>query len=115
MSCTAASRVEALPAEVAVREAAGIPSGINACVGLLFKDAGDRCRPGSEVLVCHPEPSRTKFPGTLAFQTSNAYLNTNKGEKRFFFLSPWYQGGRFAGFAEKSFEVPGKIPQLVKE
>jgi len=115
MSCTAASRVEALPAEVAAWEAAGILSGMNTCAGMLFKDAGDGCRPGSEVLACHPEPSRTKFPGTLAFQTSNAYLNTNKGEKRFFFLSPWYPGGRFAGFVETSFVVPGKIPQLVKE
>ena len=115
MSCKAASWVEGLTAEVTVCDAAAILIEMNAFAGLLFKDAGGGSLLGSDALACHPEPSRTKFAGMLAVQNSNVYLNTEKGEKRFFFQSPWYPGGQFAGFVEFSFEVPGEIPQLVKE
>jgi len=115
MSCKAASWVEGLPAEITVCDAAGRLIEMNACAELLFKEDGGGSLLGSNALACHPEPSRTIFAGMLADHTSHVYLNTEKGEKRFFFQSPWYEGGRFAGFVEISFEVPGEISQLVKE
>jgi len=115
MSCSAASWVQDLPAEITVCDAAGILIEMNARAELLFKDDGGGSLLGTDVLACHPEPSRTKFAGMLAVPNPNAYLSTEKSEKRFFFQSPWYRAGRFAGFVEISFEVPGEIPQLVKE
>jgi hypothetical protein len=51
----------------------------------------------------------------LENQTANAYFNTENGEKRFFFQSPWYQDGRYAGFVEISFHVPEIIPHFIRE
>lgn len=115
MSCKAASWVEELPVEITVCDANGMLIEMNARAELLFKDDGGGSLLGSDALACHPEPSRTKFAGMLAVQDCNVYLNTEKGENRFFFQSPWYKGGQFAGFVEISFEVPGEIPPLVKE
>jgi hypothetical protein len=115
MSCSTASWVQDLPAEITVCDASGVLIEMNAQAELIFKDDGGGSLLGTDALACHPEPSRTKFAGMLEVQNPNAYLNTEKGEKRFFFQSPWYIAGRFAGFVEISFEVPGEIPQLVKE
>ena len=81
-------------------------------------DTAARCerdKTRANVLACHPEPSRSKLEGMLDKQTANAYFNTENGEKRFFFQSPWYKEGRYAGFVEISFEVPENIPHFIRE
>lgn len=76
----------------------------------LFAEDGGPGLLGSNVLDCHPEPSRTKLAGMMENQISNAYFNTEDGEKRFFFQAPWYRDSQYAGFVEISFEVPEEIP-----
>jgi hypothetical protein len=115
MSYIYASWVEELPAEVTVCDKAGTLIEMNSCAAELFKEDGGRGLIGSDALACHPEPSRSKFAGMLVKPSQNAYLNTEKGEKRFFFQSPWNLKGRFAGFVEISFEVPETIPHIVEE
>lgn len=88
MSCTAPSWVEELPAEITVCYANGMLIEMNASAELLFKDDGGGSLLGSEALACHPEPSRTKLVGMLAVQDCNVYLNTEKGENRFFSNHP---------------------------
>ena len=107
--------VEEFPAEVTVCDTTGTLLGMNACAGQLFEEDGGKSLLGTGALDCHPEPSRTKFSGLLAMPEVNVYFSTEKGEKRFFFQSPWYKDGRFAGYVEISFEVPGAISHLAKE
>ena len=70
---------------------------------------------GTNVLACHPDPALASWKACWQSQTANAYFNTENGEKRFFFQSPWYQDGRYAGFVEISFEVPEEIPHFIRE
>ncbi len=107
--------VKELPAEVTVCDSGGMLLEMNAEATLLFKEDGGRDLLGSDILDCHPDPSRGKLIRMLEQQTTNAYFNTEKGEKRFFFQSAWFKDGQYAGFVEISFGVPQEIPHFVRE
>jgi hypothetical protein len=107
--------VKELLAEVMVCDTTGTILEMNAEAEALFDDDGGRGLLGLNVLTCHPEPSRSKLERMLAKPVVNAYFNTENGEKRFFFQSPWYQNGQYAGFVEFSFEVPENIPHFIRE
>ncbi len=106
--------VKELPAEVMVCNTDGTVLEMNAEAESLFAEDGGRGLLGSNVLDCHPEPSRSKLAGMLEKQLSNAYHETEDGEKRFFFQSPWYRDGKYSGFVEISFTVPEEIPHFVR-
>jgi hypothetical protein len=108
------SWVKELPAEILVCSADGIILEMNAEAELLFAADGGRGLLGSNVLDCHPEPSRAKLEGMMAKQVSNAYFNTEVSEKHFFFQAPWYKDGQYAGFVEISFEVPEELPHFLR-
>jgi transcriptional regulator with PAS, ATPase and Fis domain len=107
--------VEELPAEVMVCDTTGTILEMNAEAEILFAEDGGRSLTGTNVLACHPDPARGKLEGMLEKQTINSYFNTEKGEKRFFFQSPWYKEDRYAGFVEISFRVPEAIPHFIRE
>lgn len=103
------------PAEIMVTDTTGFILEMNASAETIFDADGGRRLLGKDVLSCHPESARIKLAGMMEKQKMNMYFNTEKGEKRFFFQSPWYRDGRFAGFVEISFEVPGEIPHFIRE
>jgi len=107
--------VRELPAEIMVCDPSGTIIEMNIQAEELFAEDGGRDLLGCDVLDCHPDPARSKLEGMLDKQTANSYFNTENGEKRFFYQSPWYKENRYAGFVEISFEVPGKIPHFVRE
>ena len=107
--------VKELPAEIMVCDSGGIILEMNAQAGVLFAEDGGRDLLGANVLDCHPDPERGKLEGMLKKQTANSYFNTENGEKRFFFQSPWYKEGCYAGFVEISFGVPQDIPHFIRE
>jgi PAS domain-containing protein len=104
-----------LPAEVIICDPDGLILEMNKAAEKLFAADGGSALLGANVLDCHPDPSFGKLEQMLEKQIPNAYFNTENGEKRFFFQSPWYQDGRFAGFVEISFEVPEIIPHFIRE
>jgi hypothetical protein len=112
---TDAPWVKELPAEVMVCDPNGIILEMNDHAGVLFASDGGTSLLGANVLDCHPDPSLTRLKGMLADQSANCYFNTEAGEKRFFFQSPWYQDGRYSGFVEISFTVPESIPHFIRE
>jgi len=108
------SWVEKFPAEIMACGADGVILELNAEAESLFAADGGRGLLGSNVHDCHPEPSRAKLEGMMAKQVSNAYYNTENGEKRFFYQAPWYKNGQYAGFVEISFEVPEEVPHFLR-
>jgi hypothetical protein len=107
--------VREFPAEVMVCDPAGLILEMNAAAEALFAGDGGRSLLGKNVLACHPGPALGKLEGMLAGQTANAYFNTENGEKRFFFQSPWFKQGRYAGFVEISFTVPEEVPHFTRD
>jgi PAS domain-containing protein len=107
--------VQELPAEVMLCDPDGLILAMNAAAQVLFAKDGGRDLLGRNVLACHPHPARGKLERMLKQQTANAYFNTEHGEKRFFFQSPWYRDGHYAGFVEISFVVPEGIPHFIPD
>jgi hypothetical protein len=104
--------VEELPAEVTVCGTLGTIHEMNSEAERLFAADGGAGLLGTNVLDCHPEPYRTRLTALMDKQIMNAYFNTEDGEKRFFFQSPWFENDHYAGFVEISFTVPGDIPHF---
>jgi hypothetical protein len=104
--------VKELPAEITVCTAGGTIVELNACAVELFQEDGGRQLLGTNLLDCHLEPARAKLAGMLEKPVPNPYFETEKGEKRFFYQSPWFQNGEYAGFVEISFPVSGQLPHF---
>lgn len=107
--------VKELPVEIMVCDSGGIILEMNTQAGVLFAEDGGRDLLGTNMLGCHPEPALGKLEGMLDKHTTNAYFNTENDEKRFFFQSPWYKDGQYAGLVEISFGVPEEIPHFIRE
>jgi transcriptional regulator with PAS, ATPase and Fis domain len=114
MTDTHHSWVKELPADIMVCGADGIILEMNAKAESLFAADGGRGLLGSNVLDCHPEPSRAKLEEMMDKQISNVYYNTENGEKRFFYQAPWYKDGQYAGFVKISFEVPKEVQHFLR-
>jgi transcriptional regulator with PAS, ATPase and Fis domain len=69
---------------------------------------------GTNVLDCHPEPSRTKLKDILEERRTNAYTIEKAGVKKLIYQAPWYMDGRYAGVVELSLEIPFDLPHFVR-
>jgi transcriptional regulator with PAS, ATPase and Fis domain len=75
---------------------------------------GGRKLIGSNVLDCHPEPSRTKTERLLAARQKNIYTIEKNGVKKFVYQSPWYRNDQYAGFVELVLEIPFELPHFIR-
>lgn len=80
----------------------------------LAKDGGRKLR-GTNVLDCHPEPSKTKFKKIMAERKTNVYTIEKRGVKKLIFQAPWTSGGKYRGFVELSLEIPFEMPHFVRK
>lgn len=60
---------------------------------------------GSNLLDCHPEPSRSKLIEMLKQPAENMYTTENNGVKKMIVQTPWMQGEQFCGIVELSFTL----------
>ena len=106
--------IKELSAEIMVCDTKGVILDMNDEAAALFSQEGGTGLLGKNILDCHPEPSLSKLTGLMEGQESNAYYNTEGGEKRFFFQSPWFQDSVYSGFVEISFRAPENIPHFIR-
>jgi transcriptional regulator with PAS, ATPase and Fis domain len=70
---------------------------------------------GTNLLDCHPEPSRTKLSEMLKTPTTNTYTIEKAGIKKIIHQSPLYENGVFSGLIEMSFELPYSLPHFIRD
>jgi transcriptional regulator with PAS, ATPase and Fis domain len=70
---------------------------------------------GTNLLDCHPEPSRSKLAEMLKTPLVNTYTTEKAGIKRIIHQSPLYDNGAFSGIIEISFELPDSLPHFMRE
>lgn len=107
--------IEEFPAAVTVTDAQGIILEMNDKAVETFAADGGLGLIGTNVLDCHPEPSRSKLEGMMAAQQGNVYTIEKNGKKELIFQTPWYQDGRYAGFVEMTVEIPCDLPHFVRD
>ena len=76
---------------------------------------GGRALLGTNVLDCHPEPSKTKLKEIMAERKTNVYTIEKRGVKKMIFQAPWTRNGRYRGIVELSLEIPFEMPHFVRK
>jgi transcriptional regulator with PAS, ATPase and Fis domain len=69
---------------------------------------------GTNLLDCHPEPSRSKLEKMLKEPSTNTYTIEKAGIKKIIHQSPLYENGVFSGMIEMSFVLPHSLPHFIR-
>jgi transcriptional regulator with PAS, ATPase and Fis domain len=103
------------PGAVTVCDTEGRILEMNAASRLVFAaDGGDKLI-GTNVLDCHPEPSRSKLRAMMAERRANVYTIRKNGRKKLIYQAPWFRDGAYAGFVELSLEIPLDMPHFERD
>jgi len=79
-----------------------------------FAKYGGAALLGTNLLDCHPEPSKSKLQEMLKTPAENMYTTEKNGVKRIVFQTPWMQNGRFSGVVELSFQLQPGMPHFAR-
>ena len=107
--------VKGFPAAVTVCDTEGRILEMNDKSIEVFAADGGAALIGTNVLDCHPEPSRTKLRGMMDGRTANVYTIRKNGKKKLIYQAPWHQDGVYAGFVELSLEIPWELPHFDRD
>ena len=107
--------IREFPGAVTVCDADGIILEMNERAIAAFAKDGGAALLGTNVLACHPEPSRTQLARMLASPARNAYTIEKNGVRKLIYQSPWFEAGVYRGFVELSLEVPEALPHFVRQ
>jgi transcriptional regulator with PAS, ATPase and Fis domain len=107
--------VQEFGAGVTVCDVEGIILEMNDRSAQMFKERGGRALLGSNVLDCHPEPSRTKLRSLMEKRQASTYTTEKKGRRKLIHQAPWYRGGQYAGFVEIVLALPDAMPHFIRD
>ncbi|MCD4672226.1 MAG: PAS domain-containing protein [Anaerolineaceae bacterium] len=60
---------------------------------------------GSNLLDCHPEPSRSRLKEMMKSLESNTYIIEDQGMKKLITQKPWFEQSKYCGFIEIQIEM----------
>lgn len=80
-----------------------------------FQADGGRALIGTNLLACHPEPSRSLVADLLASPRINAYTIEKRGVRKLIYQAPWSRNGVVSGLVEFSLEIPETMPHFVRQ
>lgn len=104
-----------LPGDITVCDADGIILEMNDGAARTFEQDGGQALVGTNLLDCHPEPSRTKVRQMLKSGQVNAYTVQKDGVKKLIYQTPWYEDGKYRGLVEISLVLPDPLPHHVRD
>jgi len=65
---------------------------------------------GTDVLACHPEPSRTQLADMYRDSQPNHYTIQKNGRRKIIHQLPLFDGPSFKGYVEISIPIPDQLP-----
>lgn len=80
-----------------------------------FESDGGEKLIGTDILDCHPEPSKTTLKKLMEERTVNCYSIEKNGIKKLIYQSPVFENGKYSGFIEFSFEIPFELPHFIRK
>jgi transcriptional regulator with PAS, ATPase and Fis domain len=107
--------VKEFPGSVTVCDTEGRILEMNERSREVFAADGGAALVGTNVLDCHPEPSRSKLAGMMKDRRANIYTIRKKGKKKLIYQAPWYRDGVYAGFVELALEIPWDMPHFDRD
>lgn len=79
-----------------------------------FEKYGGEKLLGSNLLDCHPEPSKSKLAAMLKNPVDNMYTTEKNGVKTIIYQSKWSKNGVYGGIVEISFRLQNDMPHFVR-
>jgi PAS domain-containing protein len=107
--------VDSFPGSITVCDREGLIIEMNPASEQAFAEDGGLGLLGTDVLDCHPEPSRTKLSQMMATQQANIYTSERAGQKKLVCQVPWYKDGVYAGFVELMVKLPQDMPYFIRD
>jgi transcriptional regulator with PAS, ATPase and Fis domain len=107
--------IKDFPGAVTVCDAEGRIVAMNDRALEVFAADGGAKLIGTDILDCHPEPSRSKLKGMMDERRTNVYTIQKSGKKKLIFQAPWFVKGTYAGFVELSVEIPWDMPHFNRD
>jgi PAS domain-containing protein len=107
--------VRQFPGSVTVCDVRGIVVEMNDRAAEAYREFGGKALIGTNLLDCHPEPSRAQLEQMLATGARNVYTIEKGGVRKLIYHAPWYRGGAYAGLVELALEIPASMPHFVRE
>jgi PAS domain-containing protein len=104
-----------LPSAITVCDAEGVILEMNDRSCAAFADDGGAALIGTNLLACHPEPSRTRLAEMLRTGRSNTYTIEKEGVRKLIHQSPWYDRGVYRGFVEFAIVLPSELPHFKRD
>jgi transcriptional regulator with PAS, ATPase and Fis domain len=80
-----------------------------------FQEDGGEKLIGTDILDCHPEPSKTTLKNLMDERKVNCYTIEKNGIKKLIYQSPTFSNGVYSGFIEFSIEIPFKLPNFIRK
>lgn len=100
---------------ITVTDADGIITEMNPkSIATFAADGGDKLI-GSDVLACHPEPSRSILASMYKTQQPNHYTISKNGQKKVIHQIPLFKAGEFHGYVEISIPIPDQLPHFERD
>jgi len=106
--------IKEYPGAITLCDKDGILLEMNDAAEKIFEEDGGRALIGTNLLDCHPEPSKSKLRDMLENQTGNTYTIEKKGKKKIIHQTPWFENGEYKGFIELSFELPLEMKHFIR-
>lgn len=103
------------PGAITVCDAEGRITAMNDRSAETFASDGGAKLLGTNVLDCHPEPSRSKLEGLLKSGKANVYTIEKLGRKKLIFQAPWFREGVISGLVELALEIPAELPHFNRD
>jgi len=103
------------PVAITLCDTDGIITDMNDRSIKTFRNDGGKALIGSNVLDCHPEPSRTQLLEMLENGSTNVYTIEKNGKKKLIYQAPWKRDGVYAGLVEISIDLPDQMPHFVRK
>jgi len=108
------SWTDEFPGAVTVCDRNGVIIEMNEKSAKTFEADGGRALVGTNLLACHPEPSRSQVADLLANPRVNAYTIEKRGVHKLIYQAPWYRDGAVQGLVELSLEIPESMPHFIR-
>lgn len=80
-----------------------------------FKKDGGAGLIGSNLMDCHPEPSKSQLKEMLRTQEGQTYTTEKNGKKTLIHQFPWFASGEYKGFMELSIKLPEELKNIKRD
>jgi transcriptional regulator with PAS, ATPase and Fis domain len=100
---------------VTVTDAKGVITEMNTTSVATFATDGGAKLIGSDVLACHPEPSRTQLASMYQARQPNHYTIRKNGQRKIIHQMPLFKEGVFHGYVEISIPIPDQLPHFDRD